>query len=72
MTIDLTTPQQQALDAGGETLPRVRDPRTMAEYVLVPFGEYETVRELLDDDRRQRAIRRTARRNAAGRAGDQP
>jgi hypothetical protein len=72
MTIDLTTPQQQALDSGGETPPRVRDPRTMAEYVLVPSGEYETIRELLDDDSRQRAIRRTARRNAAERTGEAP
>jgi hypothetical protein len=72
MTIDLTEPQQKALDAGGATPPRIRDPRTKAEYVLVPSADFDSLQELLDDDRRQRAIRKIASRNAANRAGDGP
>jgi hypothetical protein len=69
MSIELTGPQQQALDSEGSE-PRVVDPRTNTQYVLVPVADYEAVREALDDDRRQRAIRRVGLRNAAGRAGE--
>jgi hypothetical protein len=71
MAIELTEQQQQALDTLGES-PRVIDPRTHTAYVLVPAAEYETVRELLEDDRHQRAIRAVALRNAAGRAIEEP
>jgi len=68
MTIQLTPQQQHALDArnGGEPA-RIIDPRTNAAYVLVPEPDYAAVRELLEDEQRQRAIREVARRNAAGR-----
>ena len=72
MSIELTEQQQQTLDAFGKTLPRVIDPRTSDAYVLVPAAEYETVREALEDDRRQRAIRTVALRNAAGRLEEEP
>jgi PHD/YefM family antitoxin component YafN of YafNO toxin-antitoxin module len=71
MSIELTGSQQQALDAEGRE-PRVVDPRTNTQYVLVPVEEFEAIREALDDDRRQRAIRRVGLRNAAGRAGEEP
>ena len=55
MSIQLTPQQQQALDAQGGGHPRpVIDPRTNAAYVLVPEGDYDAVRELLDEERRQR------------------
>ena len=40
--------------------------------VLVSEAEYETVRDLLEDERRQRGIRRAAWRNAIGRMGEMP
>lgn len=68
MSIQLTPQQQQALDAqGGGHPPRVIDPRTNAAYVLVPEGDYDAVREHLEEEQRQRAIRAVALRNAAGR-----
>jgi hypothetical protein len=73
MNIQLTPQQQQALDAQGvEELPRVIDPRTNVTYILVPEGDYDAVREILEDERRQRAIRAVALRNAAGRMDDAP
>ncbi len=72
MTIELTEQQQQALDALGEELPRVIDPRTKSSYVLVPEVDYESVHEALEDDRRERAIRAVGLRNAIGRMGEQP
>ena len=71
MNIELTEGQQRTLDAEGEAV-RVVDPRTNAGYVLVPADEFASVREAVEDDRRQRAIRRVAVRNAAARAGDEP
>lgn len=68
MNVQLTPQQQQALDAQGvENLPRLIDPRTNVAYVLVPEADYDAVREILEDERRQRAIRAVALRNAAGR-----
>lgn len=72
MTIELTEQQQHALDTPGGNPPRVVDPRTSSTYVLVPAGDYETIRELLEDEHRQQAIRAVARRNAADRMGETP
>ena len=73
MNIQLTPQQQHALDVqGNEPLPRVIDPRTNIAYVLVPEADYDAVREVLEDERRQRAIRAVALRNAAGRMDDTP
>jgi hypothetical protein len=49
MTIELTTEQQQILDAEGGP-PDVIDPRTRASYVLVRKEVYERLRALLEDD----------------------
>lgn len=72
MSIELTAQQLQDLDLLGETPPRVIDPRTSVAYVLVPAADYEAVRESLEDERRQSAIRAVGRRNAAGRMADEP
>jgi len=72
MPIELTEQQQRTLDAAGEAPPRVVDPRTRAAYVLIPAGDYEAVREVLDEERQQRVIRRVALRNAIGRMDEEP
>lgn len=72
MTIELTPQQLLVLDGGELGRSRVVDPRSNASYVLVSEAEYETVRDVLEDERRQRGIRRVALRNAVGRMGDTP
>jgi hypothetical protein len=72
MSIELTEQQQRALDAIGESPVRVTDPRTSKTYVLVPEADYEDIHEVLEDERRQRAIRMVALRNAAGRMAEAP
>ncbi len=72
MSIQLTPQQQQELDARGEEPPRVFDPRSNAAYVLVPEADYEAVREILEDERRQQAIRAVGLRNAARRMEEAP
>jgi hypothetical protein len=72
MNPSLTKEQQEALDAQLGSGARLTDPRTNSTYVLVPEADFETVREVLEDERRQRAIRVIALRNAAGRMDEQP
>lgn len=72
MDIQLTSQQQQTLDTQAEGLLRVIDPRTNSAYILVPETDYETIRELLDDERRQQAIQAVALRNAMGRMNEEP
>jgi hypothetical protein len=50
----------------------VIDPRTNATYILVPETDYETMRELLDDKRRQQATPAIGLRNAMGRMNEEP
>ncbi len=72
MPIELTEQQQRSLDAAEESPPKVVDPRTRTAYVLIPAREYEVVREILEDEQCQRAIRKVALRNAIGRMGEEP
>jgi hypothetical protein len=72
MNTQLTPQQQEALDAQGDGQLRVVDPRTHVAYVLVPENEFDAVREILEDEQRQRVIRAVALRNAAGRMDDSP
>ena len=72
MDIQLTPQQQQALDTQEGGPSRVIDPRTNAAYILVPEMDYVTIRELLEDERRQQAIHAVALRNAAGRMNEAP
>lgn len=67
MTIALTKEQQQAIDSAGGVPASVVDPRTRTAYVLIPADDYEAVREILGEERRQKALRQTALRNAIGR-----
>ena len=64
MAIRLTEQQQRALDSTDAQPPQVVDPRTNAAYILIPLTEYDAVREVVEDERRQRAIREVAIRNA--------
>jgi hypothetical protein len=72
MSIVLTEQQQRDVDAQEEDPPRVVDPRTNVTFVLVPEDEYEVLRELLEDERRQAAIHRVAVHNAVGRLVEEP
>lgn len=72
MTIKLTENQQRDLDTAESTPIRVVDPRTNAAYVLIRASDYETIREIIEDERRQKAIRKVALRNAAGRMKEAP
>lgn len=72
MAIRLTEQQQRALDSTEAEPPQVVDPRTDAAYVLIPLTEYEAVREIVEDERRQRAIRAVGLRNAARRVDEAP
>jgi hypothetical protein len=72
MTIELTPQQQQALDTKEESPARVIDPRTNTTYILLPEVDYESIRELLLEERRQQAIHAVALRNAAGRIDETP
>jgi hypothetical protein len=72
ISIRLTPQQQQALDLEKDTPPRVVDPRTNTSYILVRAADYESIREILEDERRQQAIHAMALRNAAGRIDDNP
>ena len=72
MSIQLTPQQQQALDLQKEVPPRVVDPRNNTAYILVREADYESIRELLEDERRQQSLHTVALRNAAGRIDDNP
>jgi hypothetical protein len=72
MPIRLTEQQQHTLDSTDAEPPQVVDPRTNQAYVLIPLTEYEVVREIVEDERRQRAVRAVALRNAGRRADEAP
>ena len=72
MSIELNEQQQQALDVGSEQPLRVIDPRNYSAYYLVAVSQYEAVRQLLDEDQRQRSILAVGLRNAAGRIEETP
>ena len=58
MSIRLTPQQQQALDTQEDSPPRVIDHRSNTACILVPEADYQAIRELLEDERRQQAIQR--------------
>ena len=72
MDIQLTPQQQQALDTQAEGPKRIIDPRTNATYILVPETDYESIRELLEEEHRQQALHAVALRNAVGRMNEAP
>ena len=67
MSIQLTPQQQHALDSQEDRPPRVIDPRTNTSYILVREVDYESIRKILEDERRQQSIHAIALRNATGR-----
>jgi hypothetical protein len=62
---------QNAFDRSAERAVRVFDPRTNAEYVVLPAERYERLREIEEDERLQRAIRDTAIASAARRSDEE-
>jgi hypothetical protein len=72
MAIRLTEKQQQLLDATEAQPPQVVDPRTNVSYVLIPLTEYESVREVVEDEKQQKDIRAVALRNAGRRMVEAP
>ena len=72
MAIRLIEQQQRTLDSEDAELPQVVDPRTNEAYVLIPLTEYEGVREIVEDEKRQRAIRAIGLRNAGRRLDEAP
>jgi hypothetical protein len=50
MSVELTEPQQQALDARTEEPLRLVDPRNRASYVLVRADIFERMKALVQDD----------------------
>jgi hypothetical protein len=72
MSIVLSEQQQHALDTQAQTPLLVIDPRSNAAYYLVAAPDYEAIRELLEEEGRQKAIRAVGLRNAAGRMGAEP
>jgi len=67
MAIRLTEQQQLALDSPDAEPPQVVDPRTNAAYVLIPLNQYEAIREIVEDERRQKAMRAVGFWNAGRR-----
>jgi PHD/YefM family antitoxin component YafN of YafNO toxin-antitoxin module len=72
MSIELTEQQRRILDEVRGEPPRVIVPRTSDAYILVPAADYEAIRESLEEERRQKALRAVGRRNAIGRIGEAP
>jgi hypothetical protein len=72
MAIRLTEQQQRVLDSTDAQLPQFVDPRTNEAYVLIPLTEDEAVREIVEDERRQRAIRAVGLQNAGRRVDEAP
>lgn len=65
MVIQLTERQQQDLDSQRGVRPRIVDPRTNHEYILIPLEDFSAMEELIRDDADQQVIRRIGLRNAA-------
>lgn len=72
MPIQLTESQQRELQAEPSAVPLVIDPGTNTTYVLISQKEYEAIREILEEERRQRIIHAVGLRNAAGRMEEAP
>lgn len=73
MLLELTPPQQKALD-GADSLLRVMDPRTLTQYVLLPVDTYDRMQSLLYDgsDWTDDELRVQLARSAAANGWDEP
>ena len=72
MIMQLTESFQQASDAQQDQPLRLVDPRTNITYVLLRAEDYENIREILEDEKRQKKIRTVGLRNAVGRMNEVP
>ena len=72
MIIELTEEQIQALNSALEEPIQVVDPRSRATFYLLSAKDYESVREILDEEKARRALGPIARRNAIGRMNEKP
>jgi hypothetical protein len=72
MSIALSQEQQHAIDEAPEHLLQLTDPRTSIAYILMPADQYESIRDVLEDEKVQRSIRCVAMRNASARAKEEP
>lgn len=72
MAIELTPQQLAEIDRSSGAPVSAVDPRTKAAYVIVPAQRFETLAEIEEDERLQRAIRDSAFRNAVRRAESEP
>lgn len=70
MSIELNPEQLQELDSCRGAVPRVVDPRTNTEYVLLSEAEYASLIAVLENEPAQRQIRAVGLRNAAGRMSE--
>ncbi len=67
MTIQLTETQAETLRHETASPVSVVDPRTNALWYLISASEYQAMQEILEEERRQRAIHAVGLRNAAKR-----
>jgi hypothetical protein len=72
MEIHLTPQQQLALDSKSRDPARIVDPRNRAVYVLIRECDYESIRELFEEEQQRQIIHAVALRNAAGRMDEAP
>jgi len=70
MSIQLTAHQLHELDTEGSRPQRLIDPRTNTAYILVREDDYEAMREIVEDEERQKAVHAVALRNAAERLNE--
>jgi hypothetical protein len=69
-TIELPKELQEAVDASGRS-PRIVDPRTNTEYLLIPYPDAQAYLDFLDSkDPEQIAFRRAALRTLAKRLAE--
>ena len=72
MLIPLSEQEQEAIDAAGWQPPHLVDPRSQTEYVLISIRDYEIVRDILEEESRQRIIHKIGLKNAAKRMNEEP
>ncbi|MBL8797499.1 MAG: hypothetical protein JNM56_26600 [Planctomycetia bacterium] len=70
MSIELTEAQRQAVRQGEAV--RLSAPEVGGEVVLLRAEEYDSIRELLDDEKQQRAFREAGVRSAVRWLKDNP
>jgi len=72
MPIDLTKEQQEQLDRETSRPASIRDPRSNAQYVLIPTEQYKQMIDEVENASEQKALRRAAARGLGQRlAGEE-